>query len=570
MSRIKCLDLLKSIAILGVVLFHSGFIKNGYLGVEIFFVVSGYLFVHSVKKDFDTGDFNPIMFLTKKLSAFLPIVAIAGGGAILLGSFIMLPDDLENLSESIIASNVFANNILQAITTRNYWNVVNTYKPLMHTWYIAVIMQSFCFLALVLWLASKKISLKTILIVVTILSFLLYLAPFFSNSDKFYMFPFRLFEITIGGLVAYIPKRVKMSIDSKRLIGNLGILTIMFLLFANFNIINSIGLLFTILASVVIIWSHVDIKENYGMSEKISSIIVLPGIYSLDIYIWHQIVIAFLLYAVFTDANVYFLILVLCCTSLLSYFSVWLRKNISLFSGIKKRLAFSIVIVMLSSVVALCIYFHAGVVRDIPELDIDMNNVHRHMHAEYVDGPYLWNHDFKEENKIHILVIGDSFARDFANVINESTYHDDVEISYIYGADLAKYMKRIDDADYVFYSANSWEVPDSLSVIPNSKLYIVGRKLFGKSNGIFFANRDEDTYFEQRFTLPDDFILHNNAFKGRYGKHYVDMISPLLDGNNIRIFTDDGFFISQDCLHLTKNGAKYYSRVIDWDGIVSQ
>ncbi len=50
----------------------------------------------------------------------------------------MLPDDLENLSQSVIATNFFTNNILQAITTKNYWDVVNEYKPLMHTWSLGV------------------------------------------------------------------------------------------------------------------------------------------------------------------------------------------------------------------------------------------------------------------------------------------------------------------------------------------------------------------------------------------------------------------------------------------------
>jgi peptidoglycan/LPS O-acetylase OafA/YrhL len=50
----------------------------------------------------------------------------------------MLPDDLENLAQSAIATNLCANNVLQAITTRNYWDVVNDYKPLMHTWSLGI------------------------------------------------------------------------------------------------------------------------------------------------------------------------------------------------------------------------------------------------------------------------------------------------------------------------------------------------------------------------------------------------------------------------------------------------
>ena len=60
-------------------------------------------------------------------------------------------------------------------------------------------------------------------------------------------------------------------------------------------------------------------------------------------------------------------------------------------------------------------------VRDIPELDIDKNNVHRNMHAEYVDRIYEYDVDFPEENgKINVMLIGNSFARDFGNILLES------------------------------------------------------------------------------------------------------------------------------------------------------
>ena len=100
--------------------------------------------------------------------------------------------------------------------------------------------------------------------------------------------------------------------------------------------------------------------------------------------------------------------------------------------------------------------------------------------------------------------------------------------------------------------------------IPKEKLYVIGNKSFGNSNGIIYANRTKDNYFEQRVELPNDMILNNNAFKGIYGDNYIDMITPLIDENNkIRIFTDDNYYISQDCKHLTKQGAQYYSRILN-------
>ena len=59
-------------------------------------------------------------------------------------------------------------------------------------------------------------------------------------------------------------------------------------------------------------------------------------------------------------------------------------------------------------------------------------------------------------------------------------------------------------------------------------------------------------------------LRQNDLWKKTYGDRYIDMISPLLDGDGqIQVFTDDGFFISQDCRHLTKQGAQYYAGILD-------
>ena len=207
-KRIRCIDYLKTISIIGIVLFHAGLTENGYLGVEVFYVISGFLFIKSIRKELEEKSFSPVKFALSRISRFWPLVAIGGMLSLIIGYFQMLPDDYENLAESVIASNVFLNNVLQAITTKNYWDAVNTYKPLMQTWYVGVLLQSLIFLAIVLWIASKvskKDITRNILILLSVMSFVLYILPVFSSSDKFYYFPFRLFEITAGSLIAYIP-----------------------------------------------------------------------------------------------------------------------------------------------------------------------------------------------------------------------------------------------------------------------------------------------------------------------------------------------------------------------------
>ena len=155
MKRIYAIDYMKTLGIIGVLLFHVGLIKNGYLGVEVFFVVSGFLMIQGMNQSLNENSFNLIKYIFKRIATFWPLVAVAGLVSLGLGYFCMLPDDYENLSESVIASNVFANDILQAITTKNYWDIVNTYKPLMHTWYISVLVQSIVFISILLWVVSK-------------------------------------------------------------------------------------------------------------------------------------------------------------------------------------------------------------------------------------------------------------------------------------------------------------------------------------------------------------------------------------------------------------------------------
>ena len=570
MKRVYAIDYLKTFAIIGVLLYHVGLIANGYLGVEVFFVVSGFLMINGISRSVNENDFHPIRYILKRVVSFWPLIAIAGLIALGIGYFNMLPDDYENLAETVIASNVFSNNILQAITTKNYWDIVNTYKPLMHTWYIGVLMQSIIVLSVLLWAASKASKsngIKYSLIIITVASFIAYCLPVFSASDKFYHFPFRLFEITFGCLIPYFPKS-KLSKKTLTLIGNIGIMIIIFFLFAGITLPGSFGLLVVVLSTGLVIWSHGNSDEDYGIGEKAYRIITIPGRYSFDIYVWHQVVIAFLYYFVFQRFNVLLVLLVIAITALLSAISVFLRKKVTCLDSMSKKIILSIIIAGIGCVISVYVYLNAGVIRNVPELGIDKTNVHRNMHAEYVEIPRSWDADFKDDSKVHILVLGDSFGRDFANILNESVYSDRFEISYIYGVSTQGNEERVRQADYVIYGSSGWgivqELPSALKDIPSEKLYIVGNKSFGNSNGIIYINRGKDWYYDQYVDMPSDMILYNNAAKGLYGDHYIDMITPLLnEQSQIRVFDDDKCYISQDCRHLTKQGAQYYSKILD-------
>ena len=108
----KDIDILKGIAIFAVILFHLGIVKSGYLGVDVFLVINGFLIVPSILKKINTKEFSYSKFLLKRIMRLWPMVILITTICMLIGYIGMLPDDYENIGESVVASNLFSENIL--------------------------------------------------------------------------------------------------------------------------------------------------------------------------------------------------------------------------------------------------------------------------------------------------------------------------------------------------------------------------------------------------------------------------------------------------------------------------
>ena len=158
----------------------------------------------------DGKKFSYFRLVYEKILTLCTLVLLAWQKSLIVGSASMLPDDYENLAQSVVASNVFSNNILSAITTGNYWDVVQDYKPLMHLWYIGILVP-FYFIYPAIYLFTIRIARKkqwdkqkTLLIVLGLLTVLSLMAYFLEkrSAARFYYFPFRFYEMLTGCLVA--------------------------------------------------------------------------------------------------------------------------------------------------------------------------------------------------------------------------------------------------------------------------------------------------------------------------------------------------------------------------------
>lgn len=582
--RIKYIDVLKALAIIAVVLYHAGIMSYGYLGVDLFLVISGYLTTKSLYKSLIVNRLTWGGYFTFELSRvirLLPPLLFAGIFCMLLGFYVMLPDDYENLSQSVIATNGFGNNILAAITTKNYWDISNDYKPLMHTWYVGVVMQFYLVYPFLFFIArlnkkNPKRTLLTIVSIMAVISLLVYFATT-DTAERFYYLPSRFFEFAVGGIVALVfnPEKDKPFGKGYVYLCYVSLVTLMFI---NADMMPAIIRLVAVVGlSCVVLFSQ-EVLEN-----KVAGNTVLAkiGAASYSIFIWHQILLAFYRYTITSKLAIGSYVILFVGTAIMSWLTYKFIEQGTI-KALKSKpgktilYTLTVLVFIALSVFASFIYLRAGVVRNIPELGISVNNVHRGMHAEYCDRGYMFDKSF-ETNKRHWLVIGNSYGRDFVNIINESAISDSVEVSYIEGrSNMSKNVDRFKEADLIFISflglnedlVNEVESQCIASGFNPKNLIVVGEKNFGDSNGQVYIKRNQKDYYNQ-FVETEDYnryIIFNREYAKIYGKRFLDMMQLVINKDNkVRVFTPDHCFISEDCYHLTRQGAVYYAELIDWN-----
>ena len=580
--RIKYIDVLKAVAILAVVFYHTGLMTYGYLGVDLFLVIAGYLTTKSLfsKLISLTPAGGYLNFEGSRIIRLLPPLLVAGLVCMVLGYITMLPDDYENLSQSVIATNFFGNNILGAITTGNYWDVVNDYKPLMHTWYVGVIMQFYIVFPILFYLAkldnrNPKGTLLTMLATLAVISLLVYFATT-DTAQRFYYLPSRFFEFAVGGIAALLYKQQDDKPFGKGFVYVCYLLLIV-LMFVNADVVPAITRLVAVVGLSSVLLCSQDVLENKVTGNAIISKI---GAASYSIFIWHQVILAFYRYTTtskFTFRSYAILLIATVILSWLSYQFIEQGVTRALKKKQGKRTLYSVtaIVFVALNIFAGIIYFRAGVVRDVPELNISKNDIHRGMHAEYVDRCFQYDKDFTSTDRKHWYVIGNSFGRDFVNIILESPLADSVEIAYSDDFSQDNCKSRFAKADRIFISTmglteqfvNEIEIQCMINGNSINRIVIVGEKDFGESNGQVYSRRYKSNYFDQVVEVEDyeRSIVKNGYFANLYGGRYLNLMDLVINEDGmVRVFTPNGNFISADTRHLTKSGAVFFAEKIDW------
>ena len=200
------IDGLRAIAILPILLLHSGlaFIKGGFVGVDVFFVISGYLITQIITRELATGHFSLLAFYQRRAVRILPALGVMVAATLVAGCYLLLPISLQDLGKSAAATSLFGSNIYFYLTS-GYFAQKAELQPLIHTWSLAVEEQFYVFYPLLLLAlrgADRKV-LVGICAAIAIVSFLI--GGWFAWHDPnggYFLLPSRAWELMLGALVA--------------------------------------------------------------------------------------------------------------------------------------------------------------------------------------------------------------------------------------------------------------------------------------------------------------------------------------------------------------------------------
>lgn len=200
------IDGLRSVAVLPVILFHAGLdlFSGGFVGVDIFFVISGYLITTIIVERLDGPGFSIVDFYARRARRILPALALIVAVTTPFAWIWMLPSEFKDYSQSVAAVSLFASNFLFWIES-GYFAAAAEAKPLLHTWSLAVEEQYYLFFPLLLmlfWRRSWRLSVA-LLVVILVLSLAASEVLWRRAPDaNFYLLPSRAWELMAGSLCA--------------------------------------------------------------------------------------------------------------------------------------------------------------------------------------------------------------------------------------------------------------------------------------------------------------------------------------------------------------------------------
>jgi peptidoglycan/LPS O-acetylase OafA/YrhL len=291
------IDWLRAIAVLAVVAFHfeAPAVFGGFVGVDIFFVISGYLITGIIQSELQSGTFSFAQFYERRVRRLLPALYAMVALTAIPSFHYLLTSERAEFFRSVAAVVTFTSNFFFWFQT-GYFDHAAAEKPLLHTWSLAVEEQFYLALPLMLWALSRvahgrRIALPAVLAALGLASFAL--SVWLMNSDRsanaFFMSPPRVWEFLIGGLVASPGFPVLRHPLAQQIARGVALVVIAIPVFSlrqgpGFPGFNALA---PCVGAAMFIWSGIGVPSLKRSAISLLSVIRFFGRISYSLYLWH-------------------------------------------------------------------------------------------------------------------------------------------------------------------------------------------------------------------------------------------------------------------------------------------
>jgi len=286
------IDGLRAIAVLPVVLYHANLagLSGGFVGVDVFFVISGFLICSLIAKELERGDFSVLRFYERRCRRILPALFAMFAVTSLLAALVLMPPDLAGFGRSLLSSIAFVSNVY-FWKVSGYFDGQAEFKPLLHTWSLSVEEQFYLVVPYLLMGICVYFRKRYLLFLVPIAIVSLVLSDWAVSrapSAAFYLLPSRFWEILLGGLLAVSgaagPARRPVR-EAVALIGLFGVLFASFF-YSDETRFPGYTALLPCLGAALIIYAG-NAGESLVGRLLSSSPLTFIGKISYSLYLWH-------------------------------------------------------------------------------------------------------------------------------------------------------------------------------------------------------------------------------------------------------------------------------------------
>lgn len=300
------IDGLRAVAVLGVLFFHAGLkCPGGYVGVDVFFVISGYLITSLLLRDLETSRFSLIRFWERRCRRIMPALFVMLLVTLLAGGFLLLPQDYLMLGRSAVFQSLFVSNIFFWQDT-GYFTAAAAEKPLLHTWSLAVEEQFYLAVPLLLSGVARGGRMRVCVILTGMFAASLGWCLWRLEEDQsaaFFLLPSRAWELLAGALLAAIPAKWERGQERWReVVAWLGLAGILgaYMGYTEETKFPGLAALPPVFGAFLFIWSNqrpAGAPPPTVLGRLLAmQPVVFVGLISYSLYLWHWPILAFVNY----------------------------------------------------------------------------------------------------------------------------------------------------------------------------------------------------------------------------------------------------------------------------------